>query len=179
MFLLLFLNCFPVLINDEQHGSSFFMNALIPSAFATAVFALISGAFFGRCAFGEYWKWDFHLTSLLIQAVFLFASMALTRTQHIGASRSNDMRRVYIILLGTFAVASHYFYFDFFVRITSQFLTFISSNTWIGFWVQLGIFFMAGLFYCMSMFFSRMRTIILEYSSQSVWAREGALFGEL
>lgn len=170
---------FAVLVGDEKSTGSLYFNALIPTAFATSLFALVSGAFFGRSAFGEYWLWDFHLTWLLVQCGSLFLGLALRVDAGFGPTRTNNVRSALFILLGFIVLALSYMYFNFFEQIYGQFMNFVLGNTWLGIWVQIGIFFMAGLFYCLCTICSRARTIILECNTDSVWARDGALFGEL
>lgn len=156
-----------------------FSHGFAPSGFVMTLFALGSGALFGRPMWGAYWIWDSRLTALLILLIFFGAFISLSASKVNHRQDINDKKALFSALLGVVMIPALYAFFDLFTPMAHDLENSLLRSNGRDAYILLSLFGLTLFTYSLAMAFSRCRTVILERERRVVWAQDAALEGEL
>lgn len=150
-----------------------------PSGFVMTIFALGSGALFGRPLWGAYWIWDSRLTALLILLFFFAAFISLSASRVSSRREVNDKRAAVSAIIGFILIPLLYVFFDLFTPMAHDLDNSLLRSNGRDAYILMALFGVNLISYSTAMICSRCRTVILERQRRAVWSQEAALEGEL
>lgn len=156
-----------------------FSHGFAPSGFVMTLFALGSGALFGRPMWGAFWIWDSRLTALLILLFFFAAFISLSASRVNNSRELNDKKAAISALLGLVLIPGLYFFFDLFTPMAHDLDNSLLRSNGRDAYILMSLFAVNLFCYALAMSLGRCRTVILEREKRAVWAQEAALEGEL
>ena len=150
-----------------------------PSGFVMTIFALGSGALFGRPLWGAYWIWDSRLTALLILLFFFATFISLSASRLSSRREVNDKRAAVSAIIGFILIPLLYVFFDLFTPMAHDLDNSLLRSNGRDAYILMALFGVNLISYSTAMICSRCRTVILERQRRAVWSQEAALEGEL
>ena len=156
-----------------------FSHGFAPSGFIMTLFALGSGALFGRPMWGAYWIWDSRLTALLILLFFFGAFISLSVSKVNNRQDLNDRKAAVSALLGVVIIPVLYVFFDLYTPMAHDLDNSLLRSNGRDAYVLMILFSVTLFTYMLAMCFSRCRDVILERERRATWAQDAAIEGEL
>ena len=156
-----------------------FSHGFAPSGFVMTLFALGSGALFGRPMWGAYWIWDSRLTALLILLFFFGAFISLSVSKVNNRRDLNDRKAAASALLGVVIIPVLYVFFDLYMPMAHDLDNSLLRSNGRDAYVLMFLFTVSLFTYMFAMSLSRCRDVILERERRATWAQEAAIEGEL
>src|SRR2546421_4368583 len=149
--------------------------ALAPTGAMFTVLALITGAMWGKPAWGTYWAWDARMTSELILLFLYFGYMALRNA--IDDPRRADRAGAVLALVGAVNVPIIYFSVKWWNTLHQGATVSLTGAPKMAsiMWIAMLLMTFAAWFYAIAVAMVRVRAIILERERRTSWA--GALAG--
>lgn len=151
--------------------SSMMAQALAPTGAMFTLVALVTGAFWGKPAWGTWWEWDARMTTELILLFLYIAYMSLTAS--IDEVRRADKAGAIMALVGVVNVPIIYFSVKWWNTLhqgASVSLTRAPSMAKIMLLAML-VMALAAWMYSIAIALSRVRVIILEREKSSAWVQ--------
>lgn len=167
------------LMNRDALMPIVFSHGFAPSGFVMTLFAIGSGALFGRPMWGAYWVWDSRLTALLILLLFFGAFISLSSSRTHMRQEVCDRRASISALVGLVLIPTMYVIFDLFTPMAHDLDNSLLRSNGRDAYILMALFAVNLSTYTLAMAFSRCRTVILERERRAIWAQEAALEGEL
>lgn len=167
------------LLNPQALMPIVFSQGFAPSGFVMTLFAIGSGALFGRPMWGAFWIWDSRLTALLILLIFFGCFISLSASKINYRQAINDRKASVSALLGLVVIPGLYVFFDLFTPMAHDLDSSLLRSNGRDAYVLMCLFGLSLLTYSLAMALSRCRTVILERERRAVWAQDAALEGEL
>ena len=156
-----------------------FSHGFAPSGFVMTLFALGSGALFGRPMWGAYWIWDSRLTALLILLFFFGAFISLSVSKVNNRQDLNDRKAAASALLGVVVIPVLYVFFDLYTPMAHDLDNSLLRSNGRDAYVLMFLFSVNLFTYMLAMSLSRCRDVILERERRATWAQDAAIEGEL
>ncbi len=156
-----------------------FSHGFAPSGFVMTLFALGSGALFGRPMWGAYWIWDSRLTALLILLFFFGAFISLSVSKVNNRQDLNDRKAAASALLGVVVIPVLYVFFDLYTPMAHDLDNSLLRSNGRDAYVLMFLFTVNLFTYMFAMSLSRCRNVILERERRATWAQDAAIEGEL
>lgn len=156
-----------------------FSHGFAPSGFVMTLFALGSGALFGRPMWGAYWIWDSRLTALLILLFFFGAFISLSVSKVNNRQDLNDRKAAASALLGVVVIPVLYVFFDLYTPMAHDLDNSLLRSNGRDAYVLMFLFTVNLFTYMFAMSLSRCRDVILERERRATWAQDAAIEGEL
>lgn len=153
--------------------------AIAPTGFVMTVFAIGTGALFGRPIWGQYWVWDARLSGLLILLLFFGAFITFANSKGFHLRRHTDVRSALVAVLGLIVLPVSYWFFGTMAPMAHDLSKSLERSSGQDAYILMISFTLMLGFYAIGMVLSRSRTIILERERRAVWAQEDALEGKL
>ncbi len=168
-----------LLISKKSFFAPIIAMASAPTGFYMTLFALGTGALFGRPVWGSYWVWDARLSGLMLLIFFFGAFLTFAAPRGMKHRRTTDVRAAIAALSGIILVPVFYFLFDLLAPMRHEFDKILVTSNGVDPQVLIVSFTLCLVCYAMAMILARCRTLILERDHRSSWAQDEALEGNL
>jgi heme exporter protein C len=152
--------------------ASMLAHALAPTGAVFTVIALVTGAFWGKPAWGTWWVWDARLTSELILLFLYLGYIALVEA--IDDVRRADKAGALLALVGAVNVPIIYFSVKWWNTLHQGATVSLTAAPKMASTMLAAMLLMTFAFwaYAFAVVFMRARAIVLERESHAEWARE-------
>lgn len=152
--------------------ASMLAHALAPTGAVFTVIALVTGAFWGKPAWGTWWVWDARLTSELILLFLYLGYIALVEA--IDDVRRADKAGALLAIVGAVNVPVIYFSVNWWNTLHQGATVSLSAAPKMASTMLTAMLLMTFAFwaYAFAVVFMRARAIVLEREAHAEWARE-------